>query len=180
MTPETRKRIATPYLWTVIVAGAVAGLYAVVNLRTSELGFGYLVLAAVTLGFGSRIIVQIPHCKGKISVSDTFILLSLLIYGVEASVILAGVDALASSLRVNKKKLLIAYNSAVFFCSTLATGLAARSLFGSVQDLTAREFSPEFLMLLTIMGVVQYAVNSGLVAGAVALRAGQPIWETWH
>src|SRR5687767_887479 len=132
MTSEYRKNLATPYLWSVIAAGALSGLYALLNLDVTGLSIGYLFLAAVTLAFGSRIIVQIPHCKGKISVSDTFILLSLLIYGVEASVLLAGVDALSSSLRVNKKKILIAYNSAVFFCSTLATGLTARYLFGSV------------------------------------------------
>ncbi|CAN5315373.1 hypothetical protein BH20ACI2_BH20ACI2_14400 [soil metagenome] len=58
--------------------------------------------------------------------------------------------------------------------------MTLKLLFGSVQVLTLQEFSPKFLMLLIVMGLTQYAVNSGFVSGLVALRAGDGIWETWH
>ena len=180
MQSETRQKLATPFLWLVIVLGSLVGLYAIGHLQIAEIDFGFLLLAAVTLGLGSRIIVSIPGCKGKISVSDTFILLSLLLYGVEASVILAGADAFLSSLRITKKKLLIAFNTAVFLCATFATGMTLRSLFGSMRVLTAEDFSVAFLFALSVMGLIQYAANSGLIAFGVALRAGDPVWKTWH
>jgi diguanylate cyclase (GGDEF)-like protein/PAS domain S-box-containing protein len=180
MKSETRQNLAGPYLWLVIVLGAFVGIYAIGHLQIAELDFGYLLLAAVTLGLGSRIIVPIPGCRGNISVSDTFVLLSLLLYGVEASVILAGADALVSSFRITKKKLLIAFNAAVFLCATFATGMTLRSLFGSMPVLTTEDFSGAFLCALSVMGLTQYAVNSGLVAVGVALRAGDPCWKTWH
>lgn len=180
MTSETRQQLAKPFMWVVIVLGAMAGLHSIVNLAAREIGFGYLLLAGITLGFASRIIVQIPRCKGQISVSDTFVLLSLLLYGVEAAVLLAGADALASSLRVSKKKLNIAFNTAVFLCSTLLTGLTLRMMFGSMTALTVQDFSPAFLLALSVMGIVQYAANSGFVATAVGLRAGEQIWKMWR
>ena len=179
MTAETRQKLTRPFLWLVIALGAIGGTYSFINLEPADLGFGYLLLAIITLCIGSRIIVPIPGCRGEISVSDTFILLSLLIYGVEASVLLAGADALASSLRVNTKKLLIAFNAAVFVCATLATGTILKIFFGPVTDLSA-DFSPVFLVALSVMGLTQYVVNSGIVATAVAFRAGEPIWSTWH
>jgi diguanylate cyclase (GGDEF)-like protein/PAS domain S-box-containing protein len=180
MTAETRLKIAHPFMWLVIALGSVVAIFAVANLRIEELGLGYLLLVVVTLGLGSRIIVPIPGSKGQISVSDTFILLSLLLYGVEASVLLAGADALVSSTRVSRRKFLIAFNSAVFLCATLTTGMTLRALFGNVQVFTANEFSPAFLLALSVMGLAQYVMNSGLVATAVALRAGEPIGETWQ
>ncbi len=179
MTAETRQKLSKPFIWLVIALGGFAGVYALGNLQVAEIGFGYLLLVVFTLGIGSRIIVPIPGCRGEISVSDTFILLSLLLYGVEASVLLAGADALFSSLRVNTKRILIAFNTAVFLIATLATGTTLRTFFGSVTEISA-EFSPVFLLALSVMGLTQYAVNSGLVATAVALRAGDPIWSTWH
>ncbi|MDQ4120231.1 MAG: EAL domain-containing protein [Acidobacteriota bacterium] len=160
--------------------GALSALHSITHFPVKQIGFGYLVLVAVTLGLGSRIIVKIPRCKGQISVSDTFVMLSLLLYGVEAAVLLAGADALASCLRTSRKKLNIAFNTAVFLCSTFLTGVGLRLFFGSMTALTAQDFTPAFLFALSAMGLLQYGANSGLVATAVALRAGEPIYKMWY
>ncbi len=167
-------------MWVVIAFGIISALFSFLYLPFENLGFGFFLLAAITIGLGSRIIVEIPRCKGKVSVSDTFILLCLLLFGVEAAVLLAGADALTSSVRISKKKLTIAFNTSVFLCSTLLTGLVLRSLFGSLPTFTADEFTINFLLALSVMGLVQYAANSGLIATAVALRAGVPVWKMWH
>ena len=167
-------------MWLVIVLGAMAGVHSIANLSPWKLDFGYLLIACITVGFASRIIVDIPRCKGQISVSDTFVLLSLLLYGTEAAVLLAGADALASCLRVNKKKINIAYNTAVFICSTFLTGMTLKLFFGSITALSGQDFSPAFLLALTVMGLVQYGANSGFVAIVVALQAGEPIWKMWR
>ncbi|MFN2500534.1 MAG: putative bifunctional diguanylate cyclase/phosphodiesterase [Pyrinomonadaceae bacterium] len=180
MNSNTRQSLSKPFLWLVIILGGAAGLYVATRVDISQLDLGYLLLVGVTLCLGSRIIVPIPGSKGQISVSDTFVLLSLVLYGVEASVLLAGADALASSLRVSKSRILIAFNTAVFLCATLATGMILQGLFGSMKVLTAQGFSPVFLAALTIMGLSQYVGNSGLVAIAVGLRAGDPLWKTWR
>lgn len=180
MESEIRQKLAKPFIWLVIMFGALAGLYCIAHFSVEGLGFGFLVLVAVTLGLSSRIIVQIPRCKGQISISDTFILLALLLYGVEAAVLLAGADALTSSFRISKKKINIAFNTSVFLCSTFLTGIVLRLIFGSMVALTAEDFSPSFLLALSLMGLIQYVSNSGLVATAVALRAGESVWKMWR
>jgi diguanylate cyclase (GGDEF)-like protein/PAS domain S-box-containing protein len=164
----------------VVVIGALAGLHSFAHLSLEKIGIGYLLLAVITLCFGSRVIVKIPGCRGQVSISDTFILLCLLLFGVEAAALLAAADALVSSLRISKQKLNIAFNTSVFLCSTFLTGMVLRRFFGSMTDLTAQEFSPVFLLALSIMGLTQYAANSGLVAAAVALRAGESVWKMWR
>ncbi len=180
MKSETRQNLAKPFMWLVMMFGVISALYSISHLPFERLGFGFLVLATITVALSSRIIVEIPRCKGKVSVSDTFILLCLLLYGVEAAVLLAGAEALASSMRISKKKFNIAFNTSVFLCSTLLTGLVLRGFFGSMTAFTANEFTVTFLLALSLMGLVQYAANSGLVATAVALRAGLPVWKMWH
>ncbi len=90
-------------MWLVVALGALAGAHTLLHLSSTQLNLRFLLLSVVTIGFGSRIIVQIPRVKGKISVSDTFVLLSMLFFGGEAAVLLAGADALTSSFRVSKR-----------------------------------------------------------------------------
>lgn len=180
MKPELREKRARRFMWTVIALGAIAGAYSFKNLPTEQITLGYILLAVVTLALGSRVVVQIPGVTGKISVSDTFVLLSMLLFGGEAAILLAGADALISSFRVTKKKINIACNTGIFLLSTFLTSQVLNACFGSIRDLTTQNFSPKFLLALTIMGCVQYAANSGLVATAVALKAGEPIWKMWR
>jgi len=167
-------------MWTVIAVGAVACVFTLFNLRCSDLGLRFILLALITLGLGSRIVVQIPKVKGKISVSDTFILLTILLFGGEAAILLAAADAFTSSLRITKLRLTIAFNTSVFVCSTFFTVWTLRFLFGPVEKLSAQGYTSKFITALCVMAFVQYVTNSGLVAAGVALKAGQGLWRMWR
>ncbi len=54
MKTQTRQKLAKPFMWSVIVLGTVTALHNIAHFRFGQLGFGYLLLAALTLGFGSR------------------------------------------------------------------------------------------------------------------------------
>jgi diguanylate cyclase (GGDEF)-like protein/PAS domain S-box-containing protein len=103
-----------------------------------------------------------------------------LLFGGEAGILLAGADALCSSFRITKKPFIILFNAAVYICSTYLTVWTLRFFFGSIVDLNNRGYTTEFLLAISLMGLVQYIANSGLVATGVALRAGKPIWEMWR
>lgn len=180
MQSDTRENSSPVFLWIVIALGTLSGGYAIASISTQNFTVAYTILAACTLLFGSRIIVQIPRSKGHISVSDTFILLSMLLFGGEAAILLAGADALISSLRTTKRKLYVAFNTAVFLISTSSTVWVLNYFFGPVQNLVLENLSSRYLMALTLMGSVQYVVNSGLVAIGVAIRANKPIWKMWR
>ncbi len=174
------KRFARYYMWAVIILGAASGLYSVFNFNPKFLSLRLILLLILTLFFGSRIVVRIPRVKGQISVSDTFILLAMLLFDGEAAILMAGADALCSSLRVRMKKMTTGFNTGVFILSTFVTVWVLRYIFGSIPDLSRDGYTSYFIVAVCLMGFVQYIFNSGLVAVGVALKAGQPVWQMWR
>ena len=175
----TKQRLAKPYMWLVIGLGIVACAFTLIRLQPSELGWRFALISVLTLGFGSRVVVQIPRVKGQISVSDTFIFLVLLLFGGEAAILMAAADAFFSSRRIALKGLTVAFNSSVYVCSTFLTVWALRLAFGNIRALAHGDQS-QYIIAVCLVALVQYAANSGLVAVGVALKAGQPLWQMWR
>src|SRR6185295_17952563 len=121
VTALSRQRFTVPYMWLIIAAGAVASAYAALNLGATTLDLRFLLLAVVTLGLGSRLSIQIPRLSSHISVSDTLIFLTMLLYGGEAAILLAAAEAFCSSLSFSRKATTISFNSAVMACTTFLT-----------------------------------------------------------
>lgn len=138
----------------------------------------FLILSLAML-IGSRITIEIPRAKGHISVSDTFVFLALLLFGGQAAVLLAATEAVASSRRFSKKPSVAFFNAGVMACSTGATAAVVHFGFGSILNLS-QTYSPNLIIALCAMALVQYVLNSGLVAISVALKLNQPVWFTWR
>src|SRR5438046_9413212 len=81
----------------------------------------FLVLAAVMMVVSSYFSVQIPRVNTNITISDTFIFLVLLLYGGLAGILVAALEGLFSGLRISKRPLVIAFNSAMMLVSTSLT-----------------------------------------------------------
>lgn len=164
---------------SIVVFGAAAFAVTISRLNFSDLSISFCVFTLITVVIASRIQVQIPHVKSHISVSDTFIFLSILTYGGEAGIILATVDALFSSAKVTKTRTTYFFNVAVFTLSTFITVSILRLIFGSLRILADRDFTAEYIAAICLMGLLQYVTNSGLVAVCVALRSKVPLWQMW-
>ncbi|HLM01563.1 MAG TPA: EAL domain-containing protein [Pyrinomonadaceae bacterium] len=169
-----------PYRWAIVVLGTLAFIFTLSRLKYAELGYSYFIFVMITLLFASRMVVKIPGVKGHISVSDTFIFLSILLFGGDAGIVLAVVDAVQNSYKLSKTRMTMFFNLAVFALSTFATVWTLRFFFGSLPDLSRREFTSEYVVAICLMGLTQYVFNSGLVAVAVALRAGKSVWQMWR
>ena len=163
----------------VIALGTACGVYAGVFLDVTALNFGYGVILLVTFTCSSYLIVKIPGTKGEITVSDSLIFLTLLLYGGEAAILLAVADGLSASIRITKRPLPFAFNPAVMACSTFATVQATRLCFGSAREATLEAFSARYIGLICVIAFVQYIVNSGLAAIRFALITKKGIWHTW-
>ena len=175
----TRQRISQPYMWAVITLGAAASVYTATQLQVSGLGMRFILIGLVTLAFGSRVYVKIPRVRGQISVSDTFIFFAMLFFGGEAAILLAAADAFCSSMRITKKKMVMGFNAGVYVCSTFLTVWILRAIFGDIQQLPMGDQSA-YISAVCVMALVQYVVNSGLIAAGVALRSGMPVWQMWR
>ncbi|MFZ1700845.1 MAG: EAL domain-containing protein [Pyrinomonadaceae bacterium] len=180
-TDDTRRNptLTIFYSWTIIIIGAAVVAFTIFSTNFAELGFRYLIFSLVTLLFASRIVVPIPRVKGHISVSDTLIFLSILLFGGEAGILLSTVDAIPASRRLTKTRTTLFFNVAVFAISTASTVWLLRLIFGKVPILVQNEFTGEYVVAICLMGLFQYVANSGLVAVTVALRAGKPVWLMW-
>ncbi len=172
-------RLVKTYMWTVVVGGAAICLFCAARLPVSRLGLPFLLLALITIGIASRVVVKFPRFKSCVSISDVFVFITLLLFDGEAAVLLGAAEALFSSLRISKKALTITFNSGAMAWSTFLTVLALRLVFGPIDVLMQGAYSSRLIIALCLMALVQYVINSGLVAVAGALRANQPIWVTW-
>src|SRR5882672_11023334 len=175
----TRSRLNQMYVWLVTAAGASAVVFSAAHLTRGQIDLRFLLLALVTVLIGSRLSIQIPRVKAHISVSDTFVFLSLLLFGGEAAILLATADALCSSLRLSNKVRTHFFNSSVMACATFLTVWTLRLCFG--EALTWRDvYSSNYLVVLCVMAVAQYFGNSILIATSTALKADEPILLTWR
>jgi diguanylate cyclase (GGDEF)-like protein/PAS domain S-box-containing protein len=173
------KKIYKPYIWLVILAGALICVHSFIYLPYSELGFPAASLALVTIFIASRIVVKLFRFNSSISVSDILIFLAIFLFGGEAAILLGAGESLYSSLRVTKKPLTMVFNGAVMACSTFVTVWVLRIWFNPLSTLRHEGYSSKLVLATAVMALIQYVVNSGLVAVAAALWNNQPIFTTW-
>ncbi|MBA2504299.1 MAG: EAL domain-containing protein [Pyrinomonadaceae bacterium] len=163
----------------IIALGVLIIVFSVQRLQVEDLDLRFLILSLMTICVGSRVTIQIPRIKEHISVSDTFIFLSILLFGGEAAILLAAVEGLCSSFRFTKKRLTIMFNMSVMACSTFAAVWIVQIMFGK-PDALQEGYTAVYVIGLCVMALVQYAANSGIVAIASACKTDQPLWLTWR
>ncbi|HEX6185170.1 MAG TPA: diguanylate cyclase, partial [Pyrinomonadaceae bacterium] len=179
MDSTTPHRHTQTYFRLLIAAGGGALVCALLRLPAAQVDFHFLLLAIVTITIGSRITVKIPRLSSHVSVSDTFLLLGILLCGGEAAILLAALDGLSSTMRLSRRPQTFMANIAVTALSTSVTVWVLRLTFGSLEGIAGGD-APTFVTGLCVMAATQYAVNSGLVAVGMALRTGQGLWQTWR
>lgn len=173
-----KKQLRNVYLYSIALIGAVTTVLCLFLLPVGQLDAKYVALALITILIGSRITIKIPGARGEISVSDTFIFLAILLFGTEAAVVLAVAEAMCSSVRFTRKTKVILFNAGVMSISTFVTASTLHVLFPSIS--LRGGYSPNFFVALCMMALIQYALNSWLIAVGVALKADQTVWSSWR
>jgi diguanylate cyclase (GGDEF)-like protein len=165
-------------MWLIVAAGTACVLYAAFMLPTGVIDGYFLLLTLVTAVLGSRIAIRIPKISGNITVDDTFIFITLLLYGGEAAVMIGALAGICSALRISRKVRTVAFASAALSCSVLATATILKFTFGSTTNLLNNGASLA-IIALCLMGLVQYLIHTGIGAAATAIKAGESIWRMW-
>src|SRR6185295_11956476 len=107
-----RQHPLSVYMWSVVAAGTACVLYAAYTLPRGIIDGYFLLLTLITAVLGSRIAIRIPKISGNITVEDTFVFITLLIYGGEAAVIIGALSGICSALRISRKVRTVAFGSA--------------------------------------------------------------------
>lgn len=176
-----RSPLASWYMLSIASIGGAIVLYSIATFPFAKLDLNLALLVALTLGLGTRITLPIPQFNSHISVSDTLIFLTLILYGGEAAIILAGVEAFISARRFCNKQITVFFNSGILAISTAAVvvllwsyGLYAEPQLHGYPNLLA-----EFLTALSLMAVAQFLFNTVLAAAFEALKSYVSLWDTW-
>ena len=177
---STRNRFFGPFLWVVTGAGCLAFVYSFSRIDLAQFDSRFAILVAMAFLLTSQITVPIPRFSSKISVSDTFVFLVLLLYGAPAAIIVGAVEALLSSLRFSRKRSIVAFNWASAAVSIFITSSVLQAMFGNVVALRAQPLTARFVAAICTMALTHYAANSGIVAIGGALKNNEPIWATWR
>jgi putative nucleotidyltransferase with HDIG domain len=170
----------------VISAGGGAVAHAVVEMLRPGPSTQWLILALLTLVSGSAT-VKLPSIPAHISVSETFLFSSVLLYGPSAGVLTASLDAFIitalSVVRGERNPQRVLFN---LTAPPLAMWIAAHvyvwtspvpPLEGSVAG--ARSIGALVLPLL-LFAVVYFVLSSGLVACAVAIAKKSSPIRIWR
>src|SRR4051812_20523126 len=100
MTPSRKNQV---YVWSVIAIGLAVIGYSGAHITRAQLDVRFLLIAIATVLIGPRLSIRIPQVKAHISVSDTFVFLTMLLFGGEAAILLATAEAACASVRIGKK-----------------------------------------------------------------------------
>jgi signal transduction histidine kinase/CheY-like chemotaxis protein len=169
-----------PFLFVVVACGILAFGYSALRLDLGQFDSRFGLLVAMALLLAARITIPIPRSTSKISVSDTFVFLILLLYGGEAAVVVGSIEAFLSSLRFSRRRVIVAFNWASTAVSICITSSVMEWIFGSVLTLREQPLSRSFWAAICTMALSQYVFNSGIVGIGGALKSDQPIWQTWR
>jgi putative nucleotidyltransferase with HDIG domain len=176
------RRGAIYVAFVIIVGFAVIGLSAY-SLAAGMLTKGWITLAALTLLSGSAT-VKLPSVPATISISETFVFTSVLLYGAPAGATIVALDGLIISVWLaNRRKEFyrVAFNMAA---PALSIWIAATFYyaFPGIHPLvssTAVDID-KLLFPLLVFTLCHFLVNSWLIAFAVAFETGRRPFNIWR
>ncbi|HET9218587.1 MAG TPA: HD domain-containing phosphohydrolase [Terriglobia bacterium] len=181
-TSNPSPRLARVYSLSVSAIGTTIALFSLGQLVFQSVSLQWLILAALTVLTGS-FTVRIPRIKARLSVSDTFVFASVLLFGPAAGTITVVLDALIISLRMSRP--FRAPRRVIFNVSLLATSIwVAAQIFFFVSGLKpySIEQAPlgRLLFPLFLFTLAFFLLNTWLVSVAIALEYEKPAYPVWR
>jgi putative nucleotidyltransferase with HDIG domain len=176
---------AKVYIGIVVLAGAVAIGHSFYELATKPVGFGWVLLAALTLVSGSAT-VRLPSVPATITVSETFVFTSVLLFGPAAGTLTVTLDALVISFWLSRKGhplYRVLFNVAAL---PVAMWVGAHLFYSTAQiaPLLSRNAAESTLWQLVppllLFAATYFTLNSGLIAIAISFEKGGFPLSIWR
>ncbi len=158
----------------IVIAGGAALSQSLYELYSNPISNDWMLLAGLTL-LSFFFAVKIPGIPAKISVSETFVFTSVLLFGTAAATVTVALDALImSGWRHRREPFKVLFNATE---PTLSIFVASHLFFLIVKEpLRSRPQHAEFLLLpVLILSLSYFLLNSILTATAISLQSGDRI-----
>lgn len=129
--------------------------------------------------------IQLPRTKIHLTISEAMIFITLMTYGLELAVYLAVVEVLVTTINLYRKKVTlkprtVALNIATMVIATYFTGSITGSIFVSMPEIAINGDITVLTLMLGLMTVTQFTVNSAIVSFFISNKTGKPIWQVWN
>jgi putative nucleotidyltransferase with HDIG domain len=173
---------AQAYLSFVVSCGLIVIAHSVFQLLSSPVNPRWFLLAALTLLSGS-ITVRLPSIPATISVSETFVFTSVLLFGTAAGTITVTLDGLIISLWLQRRNL--EFHKLLFNTTApaLSIWVAAQIFFwvAGISPLTMRTVGiASLLPALLLFALIYFLLNSWLMATAVSFEQPLTATQVWR
>ena len=173
---------AQGYIAIVVLCGLVVIMESVHELYSTKITSQWFLLAALTLLSGS-ITVKLPSIPATISVSETFVFTSVLLFGTAAGTITVTLDGLIISLWLQRRNL--EFHKLLF--NTTAPALSiwiAAQIFFLVTGASPLSITPvgitSLLPGVLLFALTYFLLNSWLMAAAVSFEQPLSASQIWR
>ncbi len=175
-----RPHFGQVYMWSLVTAGAAITLVSIYLFPFDKLDARFVFLCLMVIA-SSLIAVPIPRVSGRITVSDTFVFLGMVLYGGAAAILLSALEGIAVTMFIiSKKPRIFLFNSAILATSTFFTATVLYLIFGPTLLVPPDGNWERFFMAICVMGFVQYVANTTLIAIEKAPKIKESLWHTWR
>jgi signal transduction histidine kinase/ActR/RegA family two-component response regulator len=175
-----RPQFGQVYMWSLVIAGAAIAIVSVAILPFHKLDSSFIFLCMMVMA-SSLIAIPIPRVSGRITVADTFVFLTMLLYGGAAAILVSALEGVAATLIISKRPRTILFNSAILAMSTFFTSAVLNLTFGPPAEIAKDGwFTQRFFLAICVMALVQYIANTTLIAIEKASKIKESAWNTWR
>lgn len=161
-----------------------AVVWALRGLNVDRIDGGVITLAVLAVFCSCYLRVQLPRVNIHLSISDGLIILSMLLYGGEITLLLAVIETALASLNIYRqgvaiKPKTIVLNTYFAALSVFVTAKFVSLMFGSVDIVRERNDLASDIWLVGSMALSMFLVNSVLVAIFSSLKKEHSFWKVW-
>jgi diguanylate cyclase (GGDEF)-like protein len=168
-----------------LLPGAGALAWAVYYFPLAKVDLGLGVLSVVMIFFSSYLRIQLPRTKIHLTISDALIIVTLLIYGGEISVLLAALESGSTSINLRRqgvsiKTKTIGLNILISAFSVFITSQITTLIFGPMEGISESKDIGTFVMVLVTMALSQFLLNSTLVSLFASIKTETSWLKAWY
>ena len=167
------------YVRIVVVAGAAAVVQSIVGLLSAPHPFEWFLFTTLVILTGS-FTLNVSAINASISVADTFLIASTLLFGPAPATVALALDTFVLSWRKGYPWRRVAFNAVAPALSLWVAGHVFFLITGAAPLAANEAKIGPLIPALFLLATIYFALNSGLIAVAVGLESRRSPFKIWY
>jgi diguanylate cyclase (GGDEF)-like protein len=167
----------------VVSVGSIIVLLALWQTLRTSVPYQWLILATLA-AFAGSVTVPLPGVKSKVSLSETLVFTSIILFGQSAGIVTATIDGIMGSLRsqsIERRSHFLLFSAATLALASSLAGAVFFYILGQAPVFREPLSGPHHLVPATLaLAASYYAVNCVLVSAMIAVDTGKSLLRIWR